>query len=131
LPWSGAGDRSPGLSETFGTLRYGRLAEVLLYDIRRTVTLAGPSAVYVDLEVEKWLAARSAATEVAHLVHAPSNPPGWTAGKWGEWYPDVLGSDGKLTVAKPKPYWQSGWLKQHDRLIAAMAANKARAPLVN
>ena len=35
-----------GVSESFGTLRYGRLAEVLLYDIRRTMTLAGPSAVY-------------------------------------------------------------------------------------
>jgi hypothetical protein len=130
LPWSSMGDRVGGVSESFGTLRYGRLAEVLLYDIRRTLTLAGPSAVYVDLEVEKWLHARSAATEVTHLVHAPSNPPGWTAGKWGEWYPDVLDANGKLTVAVPKPYWQPGWLKQHDRLIGAMSAMKGRIPLV-
>jgi hypothetical protein len=130
LPWSSMGDRVGGVSESFGTIRYGRLAEILLYDIRRTLTLAGPSAVYVDLEVEKWLRARTVATEVTHLVHAPSNPPGWTAGKWGEWYPDVLDADGKLTVAKPKPYWQSGWLKQHDRLIAAMSAMKGRIPLV-
>src|ERR1700730_304410 len=129
LPWSSMGDRIGGVSESFGTIRYGRLAEILLYDIRRTLTLAGPSAVYVDLEVEKWLKARTAATEVTHLVHAPSNPPGWTAGKWGEWYPDVLDADGKLTVAKPKPYWQSGWLKQHDRLIAAMSAMKSRRRL--
>jgi len=115
LPWSSAGDRVWGVSESFGTLRYGRLLEILLYDVRRTQTLAGPSAVYVDPEVEKWLKARSAASEVTHLVHVPSNPPGWTAGKWGEWYPDVLGSDGRLTVKEPKPYWQSGWLKQHDR----------------
>ena len=53
LPWSSSADRVEGMSETFGTLRYGRLAEVLLYDIRRTQTLAGPSAVYVDLEVER------------------------------------------------------------------------------
>jgi hypothetical protein len=130
LPWSSAGDRVWGVSESFGTIRYGRLAEILLYDIRRTLTLAGPSAVYVDLEVEKWLKARTAATEVAHLVHVPSNPPGWTAGKWGEWYPDVLGPDNKLTTRIPKPYWQSGWLKQHDRLIEAMAAMKTRTPLV-
>jgi hypothetical protein len=130
LPWSSAGDRPHGVSESFGTIRYGRLAEILLYDIRRTATLAGPSAVYVDPEVEKWLLARTGATEVAHLVHAPSNPPGWTAGKWGEWYPDVLGPDKKLTVAIPKPYWQSGWLKQHDRLIGAMSAMKGRVPLV-
>src|SRR5262249_47442838 len=41
LPWSSAGDRFGGVSETFGTVRYGRLAEILLYDIRRTQTLAG------------------------------------------------------------------------------------------
>jgi hypothetical protein len=130
LPWSSAGDRVWGVSESFGTLRYGRLVEMLLYDVRRTQTLAGPSAVYLDPEVEKWLKARTAAEEVAHVVHVPSNPPGWTAGKWGEWYPDVLGRDGKLTVAEAKPYWQPGWLKQHDRLIEAMSNMKGRAPLV-
>ena len=130
LPWSSAGDRVWGVSESFGTLRYGRLAEILLYDSRRSQTLAGPSAVYVDPEVEKWLKQRTAATEVRHLVHVPSLPPGWTAGKWGDWYPDVLGRDGNLTDKEPKPYWQSGWLKQHDRLMEAMSAMKARAPLV-
>jgi len=130
LPWSMAGDRVWGISESFGTLRYGRLAEILLYDVRRTQTLAGPSAVYLDPQVENWLKARMAATEVTHLVHVPSNPPGWTAGKWGEWYPDVLGPDGKLTVKEPKPYWQAGWLKQHDRLMEAMSAMKTRVPLI-
>jgi hypothetical protein len=130
LPSSSAGDRMWGVSESFGTLRFGRLAEILLYDVRRTQTLAGPSAVYLDPEVETWIKARSAATEVSHVVHVPSNPPGWTAGKWGEWYPDVLGRDGKLTVNEPKPYWQSGWLKQHDRLMQAMSAMRSRSPLV-
>jgi hypothetical protein len=130
LPWSAVGDRIGGVSETFGTIRYGRLAEILLYDIRRTQTLAGQSAVYVDLEVEKWLKARSAAREVTHVVHVPSNPPGWTAGKWGEWYPDVLDADGKLTTAKSKLYWQPGWLRQHDRLMEAIAAMPDRVPLV-
>ncbi len=130
LAWSSAADRVEGLSETFGTIRYGRLAEILLYDIRRTATLAGPSAVYIDLEAEKWLKARMAATEVAHVVHAPSNPPGWSAGKWGEWYPDILGPDKKLTIKIPKPYWQPGWLKQHDRLMTAMTDMKGRVPFV-
>jgi hypothetical protein len=130
LPWSSAADRVDGASETFGTIRYGRLAEVLLYDIRRTMTLAGPSAVYLDIEAEKWLIARMAATEVTHVVHAPSNPPGWTAGKWGEWYPDILGPDRKLTTGRPKPYWQPGWLAQHNRIMGAMSAMKGRVPLV-
>ena len=129
LPWGSVGDGKEAVSESWGTIRYGRLAEVLLYDVRRTCTLAGPSAVYIDPEAERWLLARTAAPDVTHLVHAPSSPMGWSAGKWMEWYPDVLGADGKLTTAKPKPYWQSGWLKQHDRLVAAMAAMKGRIPL--
>jgi len=55
LPWGSVGDRSVGdgkeaISESWGTLRFGRLAEILLYDVRRTCTLAGPSAVYIDPE---------------------------------------------------------------------------------
>ena len=123
------GGRSLPISESFGTLRYGRLAEVLLYTVRRTMTMAGPSAVFLDPEVEGWLTRRMMATEVTHVVNAPSNPPGWTAGKWGEWYPDVLGADGKLTLDTPKPYWQTGWLKQHDRLLAAMSKMRGRVPL--
>jgi hypothetical protein len=130
LPWSSSTDRPHDLSESFGTLRFGRLAEVLLYDVRRTMTLAGPSAVFIEPEVERWLQARNASRDVTHLVHAPSNPPGWTAGKWGEWYPDVLDDTGRLTTAAPKPYWQSGWLAQHDRLMRSIAAMDARVPLV-
>lgn len=130
LPGASAGDRAPGVGEAFGTLRYGRLLEVLLYDVRRTMTMAGPTAVFLDATVESWLKARMASPEVAHMVNIPSNPPGWSAGKWGEWYPDILGGDGKLTTAKTKPYWQEGWLRQHDRLMAAIAAMPGRIPLI-
>jgi hypothetical protein len=129
LPWSSSSDRGE-LSESFGTLRYGRLAEILLYDVRRTMTLAGPTAVFVDPEVERWLQNRTAAGDVTHVVHAPSNPFGWSAGKWGEWYPDVLGADGRLTAEKLKPHWQSGWLSQHDRIVQAIAARNAGARIV-
>jgi hypothetical protein len=122
--------RPSGLSESFGTLRFGRLAEVLLYDVRRTVTLAGPTGVFVAPDVEAWLKARAAAKDVVHLVNVPSNPPGWSAGKWGEWYPDLLGPDGKLSEARPKPYWQRGWLSQHDRLMQSLSEMPGRIPLV-
>ena len=130
LPWSSAKDKSPNVSESFGTLRFGNLAEILLYDVRRTLTLAGPSAVYLDQEVERWIQSRTKSSDVKHVVHVPSNPPGWTAGKWGEWYPDFIGKDGKLGLQEPKPYWQSGWLKQHDRLMQAISTNENRIPLV-
>ena len=129
LPGSSFAGRGMPISESFGTLRYGRLAEVLLYTVRRTMTMAGPSAVFLDPEVEGWLTRRMAAADVKHVVNAPSNPPGWTAGKWGEWYPDVLGADGKLTTKVEKPYWQTGWLKQHDRLLSAMSRMRGRIPL--
>ncbi|MSU24701.1 MAG: hypothetical protein EXS32_12880 [Opitutus sp.] len=128
LPWSEGG--ADAVSESFGTIRYGRLAEINLYDVRRTGTLAGPSAVFVDPEVESWLRGRAASTDVTHLVHVPSNPPGWSAGKWGEWYPDILGADKKLTTSVPKPYWQSGWLRQHDRLMQSLSTMKQRIPLI-
>ena len=130
LPWSSAGDRGD-LSESFGTLRYGRLAEVLLYDVRRTMNLGGPNAVFVDSQVERWLIERTEARGVAHLVHAPSNPFGWSAGKWGEWYPDILDrASGSLTTEATKPYWQPGWLSQHDRLAQAIGSQVDRVPLV-
>src|SRR5262245_31815189 len=130
LPWGSMGDAESGISESWGTVRYGKLVEVLLYDVRRTATLAGPSAVFIDPSVERWLIARTAANDVTHLVHGPSTPPGWTAGKWMEWYPDVLDDAGKITTRIPKPYWQSGWMAQHDRLLTAISAATNRIPLV-
>jgi hypothetical protein len=44
--------------------------------------------------------------------------------------PDILGDDDRLTTTKRKPYWQEGWLSQHDRLIAAIAAMPGRIPLI-
>jgi hypothetical protein len=120
--------RGDGLSESFGTLRYGRLLEVLMYDCRRFLTLHGPSARFVPETTEAWLLQRMAAGETAHLINAPSTPPGWSAGKWGEWYADL--EDGaKLSTARPKPYWQPGWRAQHDRLLAAASAMRDRTPL--
>ena len=130
LPWSGAFDRRD-LSESFGTVRYGDLAEVLLYDVRRTMNLGGPNAVFIDGQVERWLTDRTAEEETRHLVHAPSNPFGWSAGKWGEWYPDFLDPErGELTTSIEKPYWQEGWLRQHDRLLQTIGSQRERAPLV-
>ena len=117
------------MSESFGTLRYGKLLEILLYSVRPTMSMAGPSAVFVEDTVETWLKDRMSNSHAAHVVHAPSNPQGWTAGKWGEWYPDVLDKNGKLSLDIKKPYWQRGWLSQHDRLLAAMSKMDHKLPV--
>jgi hypothetical protein len=128
LPGTGASDRPRAVSEAFGTLRFGRLFEGLLYDCKGFVTLDGDSGTVVPPAVESWLRARMADPTIRHVVNCPSNPPGWSAGKFAEWYPDVLGNDGRLTTDLPKPGWQAGWRAQHDRLLAAAAA-MPRVPL--
>jgi hypothetical protein len=104
------------------------LLELVLYDCRRHQTLKGKLGSLVPEEVEAWLHARMASGDARHLIQVPSIPVGWTAGKWGEWYPDVLGEEGRLTTAKSKDFWQEGWLRQHDRLLASASAMK-RLPL--
>jgi hypothetical protein len=130
LATSGAPDRAPGVAESFGTLRYGRLVEALLWDCRRFVTLAGRTGGFLPADAEAWLLRRMAApsSEIRHVVQVPSTPVGWSAGKWGEWYPDLLDAEGRLGTAKAKPYWQEGWKLQHDRLLGA-AAGMDRKPL--
>jgi phosphodiesterase/alkaline phosphatase D-like protein len=124
----GAGDRPPGVSESYGTLRWGKLVEIMLYDCRRYLSLRGPLAGCIAPEAEAWLLSRMKTQETSHVVNLPSMPIGWSAGKWGDWYPDVLGDDGRLGTTKPKYFWQSGWQSQHDRLLAAASAME-RIPL--
>ena len=125
---SGA-DRPAGISESFGTLRYGKLLELLMYDCRRYMTLTGSAATFVPPLVERWLESRMSGSDATHVVNMPSTPPGWSAGKWGEWYVDM--DDGKqgLTTKIPKAYWQPGWRLQHDRLLRAASAMRERIPL--
>jgi len=129
LPSGSAADRPAGISESFGTLRYGKLVELLMYDCRRYMTLTGPGATFVPPLVEQWLKTRMASSDAMHVVNMPSTPPGWSAGKWGEWYADMDGGNERLTTTIPKPYWQSGWRLQHDRLLQAASAMRNRVPL--
>ena len=129
LPSVAAADRPAGISESFGTLRYGKLLELLMYDCRRHLTLTGSGATFIPPVVEQWLKDRMAGSDATHVVNMPSTPPGWSAGKWGEWYVDM--DDGKqgLTTKIPKAYWQSGWRLQHDRLLRAASEMHGRIPL--
>ena len=128
LPSASMADRPPGVGEAFGTLRYGRLLEVLLYDCRRHQTIKGDLGTLVPEQAEKWLLRRMADPKVGNLVQVPSLPLGWTAGKWGEWYPDILAEDGTLGLSRAKDFWQQGWLLQHDRLLKAASAME-RSPI--
>lgn len=142
MPGSNAADRAPGVSESFGTLRYGRLAEILMYDCGRFMNLKGRHAGLVPPEAEKWLVERTRSIDTRHLIHMPSTPILWSAGKWREWYPDVVVSDEllaeagdtlmvrwygvrgnnlRLSTAKKKYMWQAGWFDQHQRLLKAMS----------
>ena len=116
------------LSEAFGTLRYGRLAELLLYDCKGFATPLGVAGGLVPADVERWLIQRLARSPVKHVVQVPSNPMGWSAGKPAEWYADVVGERG-LDLSHPKQHWNPGWRAQHDRLLRAASARRG-LPLV-
>jgi hypothetical protein len=124
-----------GVCESFGRLRYGRLFEGLFYDCRRYMTNdADPRTGHRDARLvpeaaERWLLERTAASQAHHLAHLPSTPVLWTAGKWGEWYPDVQDEQGRLSIEIPKPYWPRGWFEQHNRLLQAAAARGDSVPL--
>jgi hypothetical protein len=126
-----SGSAANGRSETYGSYRWGSLLELLMYDCRRFITLAGPTAVFVEETAERWMATRSAdETSSRHLIHIPSTPFGWSAGKWGEWYPDYLQPNGQLGIESPKPYWQSGWFAQHQRILSMLSNQDERIPLI-
>lgn len=136
LSGSSAADRYAGLSECFGTLRYGKLLEVLMYDCGRYLSLKDEFAGLIPPDAERWLISRTQVTDTRHLIHVPSTPFGWSAGKWREWYPDVLeqrlaenGDRARpfLSTENPKYMWQTGWYLQHQRLLTAMSAQKRPA----
>lgn len=128
LPSSSAADRAADVSESYGTLRYGDLAEIMMYDCRRHLSLKGPAAGFLPNVVEGWLTGRMKSQDTHHVVNLPSTPVGWSAGKWGEWYPDLLQPNGKLGLQTPKYWWQEGWRLQHNRLLRA-ASEMDRLPL--
>ncbi len=129
LPATGASDREAGVSECYGTLRYGKLFEGLLYESRRFVTLNGKDAVFTHAAAEKWLIDRMRVADTAHLVHLPAVIYGWSAGKWMEWYPDIRDEAGALSTSKPKYMWPEGWFLQHNRILKAASEMEGRIPL--
>jgi len=122
----------------FGTLTYGRLFEASLYDCAGHLTV-GDEAKLIPQVAEDWLINRIKDSTAKHYAMVPSHPLGWTAGKWREWYPDVVapegftgvvlnevmsGVQGQLTTAAQKYFWQKGWWDQHQRLLEALATSR-------
>lgn len=114
----------PYRSGTVETVRIGKLLEMALFDCRRGWSLGERGGVLFP-EAEAYLIDRLRNSTVQQYIQAPSNPFGWTAGKLGEWYAD--GPSDKSSFANDKGYWQKGWFAQHQRLAAALSAQRERA----
>jgi hypothetical protein len=123
------------LSSHFGEMQYGDLFTGLFYDCGGYLEL-GENAGLIPASVEAWLLGRTTREDTRHLVHFPSHPMGWTAGKWREWYRDLLTSSGALVAEVlvdsmgNKYMWQEGWWDQHQRLLRALSAQKRRKPIM-
>lgn len=132
----------PDLNRSFGTLRYGRLFEASLFDCAGHLAIDGDNAGLVPLDIENWLSDRAQVSEARHFAFVPSHPFGWTAGKWREWYPDVVAPEGftgvvsntlmdntvkgELTSKAQKYLWPKAWWEQHQRLLAALDKRSSR-----
>lgn len=114
----------PYKSGTVETVRVGKLLEMALFDCRRGWS-TGAGAGVLFPEAEAFLIDRLRKSTAQQYIQAPSNPFGWTAGKLGEWYAD--GPSDASTFNNDKGYWQKGWFDQHQRLAAALSAQKQRA----
>jgi hypothetical protein len=126
---------SGALSTHFGEIRYGDLFAGLVYDCGGFLSL-GADAGLVPRSVEAWLIDRTRKEDTLHLAHIPSHPMGWTAGKWREWYPDLLDSAGSAVAPVlrddegGKYLWQQGWWRQHQALLGALSSQTRRKALV-
>ena len=124
-------------NRSFGNLVYGRLFESPIFDCAGHLTLEGEQAGLIPKTIEDWLVSRARQSTATHFAFVPSHPFGWTAGKWREWYPDVVaprghqgvvinelmtGTEGALTATAEKYLWQAGWWRQHQRLLHAVAS---------
>jgi hypothetical protein len=132
--WLPGGDKKgqpDGTNMCFGTLRYGKLFEAVLYDCRRYIDSKGAHAQVVPQWVEDWLIGRTHAEDTTHFMHVPSLPFAYSSGELGDWYPDLLDeASGRLVLYKPKEGWQPGWFAQHQRLIEAIGSQNKRAPII-
>ena len=122
-------------STHFGQVRYGDLFQGLFYDCGGMLEL-NQNGGLVPKRVEAWLLEETLREDSQHLIHFPSHPMGFTAGKWREWYPDILASSSSVVEAVRrnedggKFLWQQGWWDQHQRLVSALSAQQTRAALV-
>ena len=136
VPSALSGTLRNGHNQHFGALRWGKLSETLMYDCAGFLSLKGETAGLVPPEVERWLHDRTRDEFVQQMIHIPSHPFGWSAGKWREWYPDVVaeegtsgtvinellsGRKGSLTIDANKYLWQKGWFLQHQRILQSIS----------
>jgi len=125
--WGSMGPRrAPDVNQFFGAIRFGKLLEVVMYDCRRFADSKGIHARAVPRWTEDWLKARTLAEDTHHFMHSPSLPFGYSSGKLGDWYPDVLNPDGQLVLNLPKEGWQPGWLHQAQRIMEMQHAQRKR-----
>lgn len=124
------------LSTHFGSVRYGDIFSGVYYDCGGMLSLGGREAGLIPPQVESWLVAATAREDTVHFAHFPSHPMGWTAGKWREWYPDLLQSSGTTLASVGadnegnKYMWQEGWWLQHQRILQSIASQRRRSPLI-
>lgn len=109
--------------QTVQCVSFGRLVEFVLYDCRRNLSRAAGSG-FLSPRAEQRVIERTVRSRARQLIHVPSTPFGWTAGKWAEWYEDR--GSGAGAYGDDKAFWNPGWFQQHQRLLTALSGQRDR-----
>ena len=83
-------------NRNIGRIRYGDAFEGLMADCAGNMTLGNKKARLIAKKDEEWILSRMEKSTAKSLAFIPSHPFGYTAGKWREWYPDVVAEKGAV-----------------------------------
>ncbi len=117
----------PNQNPILQSMSCGDLLDIHAYDCRRNMSRAAGGG-FLDAETERQLLDQTRASSAHHLIHMPSTPVGWGAGKWAEWYPDRGSGNG--SYGDDKDYWNPGWFEQHQRILGSIAESGAGEAMI-
>jgi hypothetical protein len=109
------------------SMSVGALLDIQAYDCRKNMSRSTGGG-FLDAATEQLLTRQTISSTANHLMHLPSVPFGWGAGKWAEWYADR--GDGTGSYGDDKDYWNPGWFDQHQRIVQSIADRRIGANMI-
>ncbi len=127
IPDTNSADRAVNVSECYGTLRYGKLFEGLIFETKRFIDFNDNNGVLINPKAEKWIISRIKNEDTQYKVCFSPSPFGWISGNPYKWYKNRQVNSASLTG---KDIRSPGWFLQHNRILEAASGMENRIPLI-